>query len=141
MKRHLDNLKSLIDMLSEDEKVSWMYMQYPEEKEKLIKDNLCQLVFKFDFNGDEKTGPVYIEERANKILETINSRYQYIIGGSSNDIKTKPVFTYQLLHKYVPWRCHETHFHPTFNNWLTCPITSMPEISEMFEKILEKMEN
>jgi hypothetical protein len=135
MLQHIQQLKSIIDAHMDDPRYSKIFGDEPALKYKMIYNLLGDLVFKIDFLGDPATGPLEIERRRDKILETINSRYQYIIGQPY-----KAYLTQKEMCSYIPWRLHDTHFHPAFDDYVKCPFTCLAELSEMVERICSGME-
>src|SRR5207245_2740902 len=99
---HIQNLKRLIDMICEDPIACQTYTDNPKHKLITIDRALCDLILKIDFNGDQNTGPLAIEERRDQIMEILNSRYQYYLGGGDSSVRVKPIFTYQLQKNYIP---------------------------------------
>lgn len=140
MIEHIKQLKRLIDLISDEPTSNNIYIESPELKLNLIKNALAELVFKIDFNEAPNSLIAEIENKRDKYMEQLNSRYHYIIGGGPNDTRKKPDFTYQLAKGYIPWRLHDTHFHPALDDYIKCPMTSIPELGEFLDKIMEGME-
>jgi len=133
MLQYLKPLKELMDVCSENPLIHSTYMHEPQTKWNVIKTGIAQLVFTLDFKQNPTTNESEIQDRQNKILDFINSHYQNLI----QDQKDSDVFVKGNL---IPWRLHDTHFHVDLKEYIQCPFTCMPEISEMLEKIIKKIE-
>lgn len=121
-------------MLAEDPEQSIIMSKDPTLKMHIINNAMADIVFKHDFHGNPSSMLTEIHTKRDTILESMNSRYQYIVGlpkGYLNPLKQ---------HGFIPWRLHDTHFHPALDDYIKCPCTSLAEISELLEKIMEGMD-
>ena len=132
MLQHLKALKSLTDLYADDLELNVFYMHHPDQKFKVIKNAIGDLVFKIDFNSIPTTTADDVIKRRDKYLDVLNERYQAV-----TELPRTPVYTIDLLRGYVPWRLHDTHFHVALDDYINCPYTTMAEISEMITKIID----
>jgi hypothetical protein len=127
MKNHLNLLRTALSDIDQKQDLSIAMWQRPQIKYPNLCHALEHIVVDQDFRSveysdyNEIRGNVII--RVKSILDSLNIRFLEITS-KGNPRKG-----------YVPWSCHDCHFHTDFESFVSCPYTCFGEICELLEKI------